>query len=53
MNLNTQTEAQRPPHVVSRIEDICPEDLFAIDFDKSGVVESRHLLDPAFDAVWY
>jgi hypothetical protein len=53
MNLNTQIEVQRPPHVVSRIEDICPEDLFAIDFDQSVIVEKGYLLDPAFDDMWY
>jgi hypothetical protein len=53
MNLTTRIEVQIPPHVMSRIEDICPEDMFAITFDQSVIVESRALIDPAFDDMWY
>ena len=52
MTLNTNTIAQRPLHVTSVIEDMCPEDLFNIDYDPSVIVEREFLLDTAFDETW-
>jgi hypothetical protein len=52
MLLNTHTTAERPLHVSSRIEDICPEDLFTIDYDPSAHVGQNILLDEEFDEAW-
>jgi hypothetical protein len=52
MLLNTHTTAERPLHVSSRIEDICPEDLFTIDYDPSAGVGQNILLDEEFDEAW-
>jgi hypothetical protein len=52
MLLNTHTTAERPLHVSSRIEEICPEDLFTINYDRSESLDRFNLLDQEFDETW-